>query len=104
MLQTRIYPVTGFHVDVQESYDDVLDLLVRTPPEYWVHFTLENGNRVSFQRSLMFSFGCTGGQHRSVYCAQHLAEHIHDKFGIEVQIVHREQGIQQTLEPKSVKS
>jgi aminoglycoside/choline kinase family phosphotransferase len=54
--------------------------------------------------NLMFSFGCTGGQHRSVYCAQHLAEHIHDKFGIEVQIVHREQGIQQTLEPKSVKS
>lgn len=22
MLQTRIYPVTGFHVDVQESYDE----------------------------------------------------------------------------------
>ena len=48
--------------------------------------------------SLMFSFGCTGGQHRSVYSAQHLAEHIHEKFGIEVRICHREQGITQILE------
>lgn len=47
--------------------------------------------------SLMFSFGCTGGQHRSVYSAQHLAEHIHEKFGIEVIIEHREQGIKQVL-------
>ena len=49
---------------------------------------------------LMFSFGCTGGQHRSVYSAQHLAEHLHDKFGIEVRICHREQGITQTLARK----
>lgn len=47
--------------------------------------------------SLMFSFGCTGGQHRSVYCAQHLGEHLHEKFGIEVHITHREQGISQVL-------
>ena len=47
--------------------------------------------------SLMFCFGCTGGQHRSVYSAQHLAEHIHEKFGIEVRICHREQEITQTL-------
>ena len=46
---------------------------------------------------LMFSFGCTGGRHRSVYSAQHLAEHLHAKFGIEVRIFHREQGIEQTL-------
>jgi aminoglycoside/choline kinase family phosphotransferase len=48
--------------------------------------------------SLMFCFGCTGGQHRSVYSAQHLAEHIHEKFGVEVRIEHREQHISQTLE------
>lgn len=47
--------------------------------------------------SLMFSFGCTGGQHRSVYSAQHLAEHIHHKFGIEVHICHREQQIETLL-------
>ncbi|MBO4549266.1 MAG: NTP transferase domain-containing protein, partial [Bacteroidaceae bacterium] len=49
--------------------------------------------------NLMFSFGCTGGQHRSVYSAQHLAEHIHKKFGIEVHICHREQKIEQVLTP-----
>lgn len=47
--------------------------------------------------SLMFSFGCTGGQHRSVYSAQHLAEHINEKFGIEVSITHREQNIVKVL-------
>lgn len=47
--------------------------------------------------SLMFSFGCTGGQHRSVYSAQHLAEYINRKYGVEVHICHREQGINQVL-------
>jgi len=47
--------------------------------------------------SLMFSFGCTGGQHRSVYSAQHLGEHIHQKYGIEVRICHREQAINTIL-------
>ena len=50
--------------------------------------------------SLMFCFGCTGGQHRSVYSAQHLAEHIHTKFGIEVRVFHREQNISQTFEAR----
>ena len=50
--------------------------------------------------SLMFCFGCTGGQHRSVYSAQHLAEHIHEKFGVEVRICHREQKIEQVLPAK----
>ena len=49
--------------------------------------------------NLMFSFGCTDGQHRSVYSAQHLGEHIHKKFGIEVHICHREQKIEQVLTP-----
>ncbi|MDE6322285.1 MAG: phosphotransferase, partial [Muribaculaceae bacterium] len=49
--------------------------------------------------NLMVSFGCTGGQHRSVYCAQHLAEHLNKKFNIKVELVHREQNIEQTLKP-----
>lgn len=52
---------------------------------------------------LMFCFGCTGGQHRSVYSAQHLAQHIHERFGIEVRVVHREQHISQTFAAVSLK-
>lgn len=45
-------------------------------------------------QNLMVSFGCTGGQHRSVYAAQKMAEHINGKFGVEVQLIHREQNIE----------
>ena len=41
---------------------------------------------------LMFSFGCTGGQHRSVYAAQHLAEYLAKKHNVTVVLTHREQG------------
>ena len=44
--------------------------------------------------NLMVGFGCTGGQHRSVYCAEHLAHHLAQKYpGIRVRLIHREQGI-----------
>ena len=49
--------------------------------------------------SLMVAFGCTGGQHRSVYSAQHMAEHISRKFNVKVELLHREQNIEQTFEP-----
>lgn len=44
---------------------------------------------------LQFCFGCTGGQHRSVYGAQHLAEHLAKKFGVQVRLHHRERNIKQ---------
>ena len=46
---------------------------------------------------LMVCFGCTGGQHRSVYAAQWLAEHLRGKYGIEIHLIHREQHIEQTI-------
>ena len=46
---------------------------------------------------LMVSFGCTGGQHRSVYCAEALAKHLKGKYGIGIRIIHREQGVEKSL-------
>ena len=46
---------------------------------------------------LSIHFGCTGGQHRSVYAAEHTARHIHEKFGVKVELIHREQNIHYTL-------
>lgn len=38
--------------------------------------------------SLMVSFGCTGGQHRSVYAADAMARHLKNKFGVKVELCH----------------
>jgi aminoglycoside/choline kinase family phosphotransferase len=38
--------------------------------------------------NLMVSFGCTGGQHRSVYLAEQLAQHLRATKGLEVQVRH----------------
>ena len=46
---------------------------------------------------LQVSFGCTGGQHRSVYCAEHLAAHLAAKFDLKIVVTHRERKIEKTL-------
>jgi len=40
--------------------------------------------------SLMVNFGCTGGRHRSVYCAEALAARVKEKYGARVELSHRE--------------
>jgi aminoglycoside/choline kinase family phosphotransferase len=44
-------------------------------------------------KHLSIQFGCTGGQHRSVYCADRLAEHLAHKYVISIKLQHREQNI-----------
>lgn len=38
--------------------------------------------------SLMINFGCTGGQHRSVYAAEALARHLKNKFKVKIVLSH----------------
>ena len=46
---------------------------------------------------LQVCFGCTGGQHRSVYCAEHLAKHLSGKFDVKITLTHRELDIEKIL-------
>ena len=40
--------------------------------------------------NLMVSYGCTGGQHRSVYCAERLQKHLQDRLKVATRLVHRD--------------
>jgi aminoglycoside/choline kinase family phosphotransferase len=54
-----------------------------------VDASVSNYQRRGFN-SLMVSFGCTGGQHRSVYLAEQLAKHLRGYNGVEVVVRHIE--------------
>ena len=64
-----------------------------------VDFSVKRYKDRGFQ-NLMVSFGCTGGQHRSVYAAEKMAAHINEKFGVEVQLIHREQNMERVLDAR----
>jgi len=52
-----------------------------------VDITVEDYLKRDFE-SLMISFGCTGGQHRSVYAADALARHLRNKFKVKIELKH----------------
>ena len=60
-----------------------------------VALTIENYIDRKFEH-LMISFGCTGGQHRSVYCAERLYQELTKDNRISIQLEHVEQGIKRT--------
>lgn len=49
--------------------------------------SVENYSKRKFE-NLMINFGCTGGQHRSVYCAENLAKHLEKIFDVMVEVNH----------------
>ena len=52
-----------------------------------VDISVEEYIRRGFE-SLTISFGCTGGQHRSVYAADAMARHLKNKFKVKVELTH----------------
>jgi RNase adaptor protein for sRNA GlmZ degradation len=78
---------------------DVMAYIEGTPvaENYWagvvslVDASVEEYRRRKFS-DLTVSFGCTGGQHRSVYFAERLTRHLRETFpDVGVRLVHREQ-------------
>jgi aminoglycoside/choline kinase family phosphotransferase len=69
--------------DMDKFLDAVMHLVNQSVEKY-----LERGFT-----HLTVNFGCTGGQHRSVYAAEKLAQHLQNNFPVNVVLVHREQGM-----------
>ncbi len=75
--------------------EPVIEYLDRQPgvQEFLDHaFSLVDSSVANYRQrgfsNLMVSFGCTGGQHRSVYLAEHLAEHLRGTNGVDVKVRH----------------
>ena len=85
-LTGRDKPVIDF-LKANSTIDDFLAKAIEI-----VEPTIETYQRRGF-KNLMVSFGCTGGQHRSVYCAQNFAEQIGKKYDVRVKLIHRELGV-----------
>ena len=88
--QERFKTITGKDVPVieylnqQESVHQFLASVFSL-----VDATIENYKQRGFT-NLMVSFGCTGGQHRSVYLAEQLAKRLRGRGGMEVVLRHVE--------------
>jgi aminoglycoside/choline kinase family phosphotransferase len=63
-----------------------------------VDMTVENYIDRGFE-NLTVSFGCTGGQHRSVYAADEMARHLRNKFKVKVQLKHLVQDEKNWINP-----
>ncbi|MBS1920167.1 MAG: phosphotransferase [Bacteroidetes bacterium] len=80
-LTGRDKPVKDF-IEQQTKMTDFLNSVFDV-----VDITIDNYLRRGFE-SLTVSFGCTGGQHRSVYAADALARHLRNKFKVKIELKH----------------
>jgi aminoglycoside/choline kinase family phosphotransferase len=88
--EERFKPLTGKDapvIDYLNQQESVRQFLSNVMP--LVDSTVSNYQRRGF-KNLMVSFGCTGGQHRSVYLAEQLAKHLRGRNGVDVIVRHLE--------------
>jgi hypothetical protein len=85
------------YVNSTGSDKDVIDFLKKEEDvsHFLTHvFEIIDQAVLSYQKrnftDLMIAFGCTGGQHRSVYCSNQLSKYIKEKHNIDVEVRHRE--------------
>ena len=86
-------PQTGNDLPVQEYLETQTEM-----PKFinlikdLVSVTIDNYVERGFE-DLQIAFGCTGGQHRSVYCAIKMGEFLKEKYGkvAEISVTHNEQ-------------
>lgn len=86
MLTGRDKPVMDF-LEQQTNMAEFLNGVYNV-----VDISVEDYLKRNFE-SLTISFGCTGGQHRSVYAADALTRHLRNKFKVKIELNHIEQHI-----------
>ncbi len=90
---TEYTDLSGLDAEVIEFLEDIDEVA-----EFWTHVEALVDHQVdAYLRrgftSLNVQFGCTGGQHRSVYFAERLARHLRERYpsGLNLELAHREQ-------------
>jgi len=86
--ETRFKSLTGKDAPVAEylAHQDSVNQFLASAVSL-VEASVDEYQRRGF-KNLMVSFGCTGGQHRSVYLAEQMAKRLRDGNGVEVLVRH----------------
>lgn len=80
--------LTGMDEPVMKFLEEESDIASFLENAYsQVDYMVETYKRRGFTH-IQVCCGCTGGQHRSVYSAEHIARHVADKFGVKVVVNH----------------
>jgi len=97
----RLLPNPGRYQEYKQQTGNDAEVIEFLQREKEVSEFLENVYKIAGQAvknyqqrnftDLLIAFGCTGGQHRSVYCANKAAEFLKNKFDVNVEVRHREQ-------------
>ncbi|MGB9697161.1 MAG: RapZ C-terminal domain-containing protein [Ignavibacteria bacterium] len=82
--------LTGKDAPVKEFLDTLPEMQSFLEKVYFlIDSAIENYTKKEFT-NLMVCFGCTGGQHRSVYAAEKLAEHLQEFFpAVNIELIHK---------------